>query len=290
MNAKPSIIIDAARAQKAKAWRVAGICGGAKPPEDWRTPRRWRGALEQTADPVPMAAVSNCAATRKAAFTLIELLVVIAVMAILAAMIFPVTGAINRNKIRSKARAELGLLQMAIENYKTELGHYPPDNPVRAGYPYDPRINQLFFELKGARLTNGVYQALDGSAQVRANSISNAFPNGFGPGVGGIANCTSGASGDEGRRAMAGLSGLKADQVGGWDNNQDNFKLLACPVPGPVLYPTGNPLAGQTLFAYNSSNPTNNPGSFDLWVDVLVSGKTNRISNWSKEPLIVYQN
>jgi hypothetical protein len=33
-----------------------------------------------------------------------------------------------------------------------------------------------------------------------------------------------------------------------------------------------------------STNPTNNPGSFDLWIDVLYGGKTNRISNWSKDP------
>jgi hypothetical protein len=38
---------------------------------------------------------------------------------------------------------------------------------------------------------------------------------------------------------------------------------------------------------YNSSNPTNNPGSYDLWMDFISQGKTNRVSNWSKDPQIV---
>ena len=38
---------------------------------------------------------------------------------------------------------------------------------------------------------------------------------------------------------------------------------------------------------YNSTNPTNNPGGFDLWVDIYVGGKTQRVSNWSKKPPLV---
>src|SRR5882724_7919040 len=63
------------------------------------------------------------------AFTLIELLVVIAIISILAAMIIPIGKAVNRTKIRSKARGELAAVEIAIENYKTKMGHYPPDNP-----------------------------------------------------------------------------------------------------------------------------------------------------------------
>ena len=50
---------------------------------------------------------------------------------------------------------------------------------------------------------------------------------------------------------------------------------------GPVVYGDINP------FRYVSSNPTNNTSTFDLWVDVIVGGKTNRISNWSDKPEIV---
>jgi hypothetical protein len=33
---------------------------------------------------------------------------------------------------------------------------------------------------------------------------------------------------------------------------------------------------------YVSSKPTNNIGSYDLWMDLAIRGKTYRISNWSK--------
>jgi hypothetical protein len=52
------------------------------------------------------------------------------------------------------------------------------------------------------------------------------------------------------------------------------------PIPG-AGFKTVNP------WRYNSSNPTNNPGSYDLWVDVIIDGKTNRFGNWSKEPMLV---
>src|SRR5437588_9390060 len=54
------------------------------------------------------------------AFTLIELLVVIAVISVLAAMLFPITGAVNRIKIRTKARAELAQVRTDIESYKSK--------------------------------------------------------------------------------------------------------------------------------------------------------------------------
>jgi len=37
---------------------------------------------------------------------------------------------------------------------------------------------------------------------------------------------------------------------------------------------------------YNSANPTNNPGSYDLWIQLKIGGKTNLISNWSKQAQI----
>jgi hypothetical protein len=37
---------------------------------------------------------------------------------------------------------------------------------------------------------------------------------------------------------------------------------------------------------YNSSSPTGNSKTYDLWVDIVVGGKTNRISNWSENPEI----
>ena len=61
-------------------------------------------------------------------FTLIELLIVIAIMAVLAALTFPILGAVKKNMIRTRARGGLTALETAIEGYKDKFGHYPPDN------------------------------------------------------------------------------------------------------------------------------------------------------------------
>lgn len=204
-------------------------------------------------------------------FTLIELLIVIAIIAILAAMIIPISGAVSRYRIRTKARAELEQVATGIELYKAKLGHYPPDNLGK------PSTNQLYFELLGTIYTNGTYITLDGSAQVSAASL----PAAFGPGVGGFINTSKGASGDEGRVASSFLPGLKPGQI--------DITNLVAGVPIPLLVSSvPAPLSTwHNFICYVSSNPTNNPNGYDLWVDVLVSGKTNRISNWNQQPITV---
>jgi prepilin-type N-terminal cleavage/methylation domain-containing protein len=211
---------------------------------------------------------------RRAAFTLIELLIVIAIIAILAAMIIPISGAVNRNKIKAKARVELEQVATAIELYKTKLGHYPPDNP------FNPATNQLLFELLGTTFTNGAYATLDGSAWVNSSALGSVFGlAGASPKVGGIINTTQGTVGDEGRVATHFLSGLKPDEVATITSPGGNqVKILVAAVPGP----TANYL---TTINYVSSSPTNNPNTYDLWVDVVISGKTNRISNWSQQAI-----
>jgi prepilin-type N-terminal cleavage/methylation domain-containing protein len=209
------------------------------------------------------------------AFTLIELLIVISIIAILAAMIIPVTGAVNRTKIRSKARTELERVATAIDLYKAKLGHYPPDNPGR------PELNPLYFELAGTTLTpvNGqpTYVTLDGSAQVAVS----ALPTVFGPGVGGFVNTTRTGAGDESRSASSFLSNLKPDESFTLTNPPPDTraKLLVAAVPGPVSH--------VSYISYVSSSPTNNPNTYDLWVDVVINGRTNRINNWSKTPVIL---
>ncbi len=211
-------------------------------------------------------------------FTLVELLVVIAIIAVLASMIFPIMGAVNRAKIRSRSQAELTQIETAIEQYKIKQGHYPPDN----GNYWT--TNQLFFELLGATLNNGVYKTLDGSCQIDASAVSNIFQN-----VGGFVNCTRGSGGDEGGVANAFLNALKPDQIAELDSGA---KVLVGPVPWPAgsYQPLPVPPAkavGLNPWCYNASHPTNNPSTYDLWIDVMIGGKTNRICNWSKQALVV---
>jgi len=222
-------------------------------------------------------------------FSLIELLVVIGVIVALAALTFPVMTAIQRQQTLHRAQVELKHIETAIEDYKTKLGFYPPDNPLN---PANWTINQLYFELLGTTLTvsgnNRKYETLDGSAVINTDATSN---NGFKAAFGNTTkvtrfmNCAQPGAGDDAPRAVKFLVGLKPAQ----------FLAVNNPVTSTVL---GSSLGGVPVFTrapqeivpygYNSSNPQRNSKSFDLWVDVLAGGKTNRISNWSDKPIVVY--
>lgn len=214
------------------------------------------------------------------AFTLIELLIVIAIIAILAGLVLTVTGATNRSKIRGRTRVEMTELIAAIENYKTKMGHYPPDSGGR------PDISPLYFELLGCKLSQdgSSYETLDGSASIKAtpNLVQRVY------GVSGFINCSGKTTGDEARVARRFLAELKPSQIG-YSKVPAGFedaKFLICSVPATYQDQTFVPSTGNR-WRYVSNNPTNNPNSFDLWVDVVISGKTNRICNWSKDPLNV---
>jgi prepilin-type N-terminal cleavage/methylation domain-containing protein len=237
-------------------------------------------------DKMPVTRHSSPATRR--AFTLIELLVVIAIMAVLAALIIPITGAVTRHKLRSRTRAELRSIETAIEDYKTKKGFYPPDNPQNQYF-----INQLYYELSGTVLSNGFYTTLDGNASVDSQNLPGgraAF--GVRAPVTGFLNTTKGA-GDEGMAAQKYIRDLKPAQVAtlqsgikilvgsvGWEQNWAWQPIATVQNGGPALK------AGLTPICYVSTNPTNNPKSFDLWIDIIVQGKTNRVCNWSDDVIV----
>lgn len=224
---------------------------------------------------------------RVAAFTLIELLVVIAIIGILAGLIFPVVGMVNRNKQLALAKGQLQEIQQAIEAYHTKLGYYPPDNPNNVV------TNQLYFELMGttndaATAASGGtpqnYGTLDGSAAASTTLLNQYFN------VAGVANTSTRAhSDDSGSAASSFLTHLFPNQIGMVDQANSKVLILVCPIswpgdktPAPLVNnPTLNP------WRYTSSHATNNTGSYDLWVDLVIRGKTNRVCNWSASPIVL---
>jgi prepilin-type N-terminal cleavage/methylation domain-containing protein len=213
----------------------------------------------------------------KLAFTLIELLVVIAIIALLAAMVFPITGAVNKAKVKAKARVEINNVVTFIESYKAKLGHYPPDNPN----PNNPFINPLYYELVGTKQVGSggrvTFSALDDTATVfTPTELTTTF------GVSGFVNCTRG-SGDEGPVAMNFARSLAPNQVGRVPGSK--LKILV----SSILWPANNPgpVPGINPVRYNSSTPRHNKNEYDVWIDVIIAGKTNRFSNWSKTPEVV---
>jgi prepilin-type N-terminal cleavage/methylation domain-containing protein len=216
------------------------------------------------------------------AFTLIELLVVIAIITILAGFtLFVITG-IEKTKNVKIATAELEQIEMALENYQHKYGSYPPSNAAMS-----PLENTLYYELSGVYLTNlngGTYTTLDGASTITTANYASAFTYG-GSSIGGIINCTHGSA-EEGTAAQDFLTGLAQNRVGTSTCNGQNIQNLITSVRGPL--PTYQPLSVQDVNPFRYVYPgTNNPKSYDLWVQiVLKKGTTNLICNWTKQVIV----
>jgi prepilin-type N-terminal cleavage/methylation domain-containing protein len=221
---------------------------------------------------------------RATAFTLIELLVVIAIIGILAGLVLPIAGAVNKRKQISLAQTQLKDIESAIDGYKTKLGFYPPDNTNNFA------VSPLYFELLGT--TNDgvgkqptVWGTLDGSASIGTITVPDINAT-FG--ISGFANTSTRAhSDDSGAAASTFLNNLTPNQIGLLNPTDSKVKILVCAVNWPADK-TPYPIPQNSVlnpWRYNSSHPTNNTSSYDLWVDIIIKGKTNRVSNWSAQPI-----
>jgi prepilin-type N-terminal cleavage/methylation domain-containing protein len=217
------------------------------------------------------------------AFTLIELLVVISIIALLAALIFPVAGSVKRLSAIQNAQAEMAQLETAIDRYKAAYGFYPPDS---ANTVSNIPINQLYFELLGTTNTAGnspnpKYQSLDDPTIQLTGGTGGQLSIIFG--VNGFMNCNKPGSSEDASVAQNFLPGLKPDQIAIFTNNDvPNYpiKLIVTSVGGPArTYPWGVPNLNPWRYV---SQGTNNPGSYDLWVELVFGQQTNLVCNWNK--------
>ena len=199
-----------------------------------------------------------------------------------------VSGLVARKRILARARIDIDSLDMAIGTYKLKKGTYPPDNPRQ---PAGAFTNQLFYELWGAVVqsplnpTDPVFtNTFNANETVDALTLSTFFGNGTTPV--GIVNSSADTN-----DVINFIRTLTADRIQNINvaNPSKPVWVFVDISPGP----TNNlPVSASTkqfanVIRYVSSNPTNNPNTFDLWVDVIIAGKTNRVSNWSKDPEIV---
>jgi prepilin-type N-terminal cleavage/methylation domain-containing protein len=221
------------------------------------------------------------------AFTLIELLVVIAIIGVIASLTLGALGSVNKNKKISTARSELSQIETALENYKAKYGVYPPSNQsANSFYTLQgmdrSEFSQLYYELSGTTNTGSLFVTLDGSASI-PTSPALTPPGGVmdAYGVGGLVNCTKG-SGEDVQAAIDFLPSLSTKQVyNGYTNNHTSTTILVTSVGGPD--PTYQPLGASGLNPIRYVYPgTNNPSSYDLWVQLVIGGKTNLVCNWSK--------
>jgi prepilin-type N-terminal cleavage/methylation domain-containing protein len=207
-------------------------------------------------------------------FTLIELLVVIAIIGVLAALLLPVGAKIKQNSTKKRVQAELNKVVLGIDSFKTKLGHYPPDNPNNIA------VNPLYFELLGVKQVGPQFQTLAGSGVIDGGNIAAFYGAGPNTPVAGFVN--AGASSDDSSSAAASyLTELVPAQYMSVGNNGVQGAVLGTTVEGPLMLTEWNGTKRINPFRYNSSNPTNNINSFDLWVDIYIGKTIFRISNWS---------
>jgi prepilin-type N-terminal cleavage/methylation domain-containing protein len=211
------------------------------------------------------------------AFTLIELLTVIAIIAILAALIVGGAGIATVKARISRVKGERAALVTAIEQYKTKKGFYPPDN-TNSTY-----INPLFYELTGTTIDpKGNYHAVTGEIFMPSGpqSVQAVF------GIGGFLNSSSDPTEPPINFLKVSPNSRTVAIAFITPGQPPTFTLLGVPVPPGLPVALGGS-TGQLLTPWNyvSSNPTNNPTEFDLWMDVTWRGTTNRISNWSEDPV-----
>jgi prepilin-type N-terminal cleavage/methylation domain-containing protein len=212
------------------------------------------------------------------AFTLVELLVVISIIGVLAALIFPVAGAVKRQQYLKTAAAEMGEIETALDNYKAQYGVYPPSNPSLS-----PLYNTLYYELSGVthNAAAKTYTTLDNACTITEAAYGNAFTVGASS-IGGIINCTKGSA-EDGVVAKNFLPSLRANRYGtSMTPSGIMITNLITSVRGPDIgyKPLGVPDVNPFRYVYPGTNSVN---SYDLWVQLVINGKTNLICNWNKQ-------
>ncbi|MBI1841815.1 MAG: type II secretion system protein [Verrucomicrobia bacterium] len=204
---------------------------------------------------------------KAAGFSLIELLVVLAIIAILAGMLMTGFGGAGRNKQVAAIKGSRAEIVTAIEEYNAKRGFYPP-TPVDAAN--NPILDKptLYYELVGTRFDDKdqKYHSLDDQEMIGPGDLKSLF---------GVAVAFSNSGKQPGdsqnfyinlnknRRGHADFAGKPAGV---------DYGVLALPIRSGT--------SDILIWRYNSYNPTNNPGRFDLWVEWTQANKTEIIGNW----------
>ena len=195
-------------------------------------------------------------------FTLIELLVVIAIIVALAAMAVGGFKYSGKARIESRARAELNTLVGAIEAYHKKFGFYPPENANDSSLP------PLYYELVG---WVGLKRDLEG--------VTNRF------GVAGFVNSVVAEDQNELDRIMNSEDERKHQRKNFLPNLKPRgFREIAgsSPFAYVLTFPAIGPAGEFNTWHYRSAKPVNNTETFDLWIEVIMSSKTNTIGNWKE--------
>jgi hypothetical protein len=178
-------------------------------------------------------------------------------------------------RLCASMRQQRGVLITAIQAYKTHFGVYPPDHGLgRPPLVADAITNGLLYELAGVLYnpTNATFQ-VGQLEEADAKYVKDFFHcDGF----------RNSAQTPEQLKRFLPSEKLPVRQ---FHDDPDVF-VLAFTVPFEELRPD---VAWEILIGhvdispwrYISSSPTNNPGRFDLWIDLEANHRKITIGNWT---------
>ena len=255
------------------------------PPDEHMKTRSQLKALNQRDGFAPCIRTSPS----KEAFTIVELLVVISIIALLAGLVVGLAGMASSKSKEARVRAEMNQLIADIDGYYAVFRQYPPDNVIDPGKKtVNPHINQLYYELTGTVVKRPdkdkddrfVFEIPGSEETLPAQTVLSLFH------AEGFINAAMRAAEI---RYKASFRSSQRRRI-----NPPPTEVLAIPVdwpkgvPNPAFPSGSNPeLLRINPWRYVSTNPTNNPGSYDLWAEYVIGRKTNVIGNWSRETIVL---
>lgn len=205
-------------------------------------------------------------------FTLIELLTVIGVIGILAALVVGLGPAAKNARTNTRAKAELQGLQTAIEAYRADRNAFPPDNRRATGSPsrINPAVSPLYYELRGMEVVDNAFRCKGMTDQLTPEQVYQAF------GRRGFLNASVDPAEPPRTFFDPKASGVRVVPVNGV-----NIELLVSPFDWPAAAGEG-PIPGSRVnpWRYVSTQPTNNVGQYDLWLEVMVGKEKRMFQNW----------
>lgn len=174
-------------------------------------------------------------------------------------------------KVCAAIRQQRGELLKAIGAYKAQFGVYPPDHVLsRQPLVVDPVTNTLLYELVGTvyNPTNKMFQVA-GLEAAEEKYVKEFFQcDGF---------KNSAESADKVKRFLA-IEPVPARQL---HDDPDVF-AVGFQVPSEGVAPEVFWEFETSPWCYVSTAPTNNPGKFDLWIELKTKNQKLVIGNWKE--------
>lgn len=171
-------------------------------------------------------------------------------------------------EVCSRIRQQRQTIIAAIEAYKSHFGFYPPDHVLRREpLAVDAVTNTLFYELAGVQYdrTNDFF-AIKGLESAQAKFVKELL------GCTAFTNCVEAPAHPQ---RFLPNDFLPAGQ---FHDDPDVYSLGVLPYDG-----LDSELAWDldiSSWRYVSTSPTNNPGKFDLWLEVRWKKQSITVGNW----------